>query len=180
MHLTSLELHVADRRVVVQLHHDSASRTVAHVIALVTSGAYAGSAFYRAQRREHWIPGREFTVLQGGPMRAGLPVVEHETSTVPHGPGTVSLARAEPGTAGAELFICLDPVAPALDPGAAAPMDGFGFAVFGQVIEGLDVLIGIHASPTTHEAPHPLMHDQWLAEPVPFTVSMLPDKQESP
>lgn len=176
--MTSLKLNLGDRNVVVQLHHETAPQTVAHVLALVASGAYEGSAFYRAQRREHWSLGREFTVLQGGPMRSDLPVVAHETDTVAHGLGTMSLARAEPGTASAELFVCLDFVAPALDSGAAPPMDGFGFAVFGHVVQGLDVLIGVHGSPTTREAPHPLMQDQWLAEHVPFTVSSIPEHKE--
>lgn len=106
-------------------------------------------------------------------MRADLPTVAHEQPTAPHGRGTVSLARTAPGTASAELFICLDESAPALDPGASPPMDGLGFAVFGQVVEGLDVLEQIHALPTVEEAPHPLMRGQLLAEPVPFSVALV-------
>ena len=102
-------------------------------------------------------------------MRA-LPTVEHEQSGVTHGRGTLSLARTEPGTASAELFVCFDESAPALDVGAAPPMDGLGFAVFGRIVDGLDVLERIHALPTVEDAPHPLMRGQLLADPVPFNV----------
>ena len=147
-----------------------APRTSAHVLDLVGAGAFSGSTFYRAQRREHWIPGREFTGLQGGPQRVDLTTVEHEPGAAPHGLGTVSLARLAPGTASAELFFCLDSAAPALDPGAGPPRDGFGYAVFGRVCTGLSVLQDIHARPTSEHAPHAVVRGQLLVEPVPFSV----------
>jgi peptidyl-prolyl cis-trans isomerase A (cyclophilin A) len=178
--LTRIQLHMPQGRALVELLAEAAPRTVDHVLALLHANDFAGSAFYRAQRREHWVPGREFTVLQGGPMRRDLPTVEHETSTVPHGRGTVSPARDKPGTASAELFVCLDERALQLDAGAAPPMDGFGFPVFGRVVEGLDVLERIHALPTTEDVSHPLMRRQLFAEPVPFSVAVAPDREESP
>jgi peptidyl-prolyl cis-trans isomerase A (cyclophilin A) len=147
-----------------------APRTVEHVLELVRADAFDGSTFYRAQRREHWVPGREFTGLQGGPQRSDLPTVEHEAGAAPHGLGTVSLARLTPGTASAELFICLDAAAPMLDPGAGPPMDGLGYAVFGRVASGLSVLQRIHMQPTLADAPHPLVRGQLLAKPIAFSV----------
>lgn len=151
---------------------EEAPRTTAHVLAMVRAGVYGASAFYRAQRRDHWVRGREFTVLQGGPGRADVPTVEHEPGAARHGRGSVSLARAEPGTAGAEFFVCFDDAAPALDPGAGPPMDGHGFAVFGHIVCGLQVLEQIHRSQTGDEAPHPLMRGQMLQQPVPFELRL--------
>lgn len=147
-----------------------APQTVEHVLALTRGGSFAGSTFYRAQRRDHWVDGRRFTVLQGGPQRGDLPTVVHEAGAAPHGRGTVSLARLAPGTATAELFVCFDDEAPDLDPGAGPPMDGYGFAIFGHVTCGLEVLEQIHALPTDAAAPHPLIRGQLISRPVPFEI----------
>lgn len=167
------------RLILVTTHGDAevellpeAPRTVEHVTALLRHGCYSRSTFYRAQRREHWAAGREFSVLQGGPQRDGLATVAHEPGALPHGRGTVSLARAAPGTAAAEFFICFDRTAPSLDPGAGPPMDGEGFAVFGQVVCGLEVLEQIHGLPTTTDAPHPVMRHQMLERPVPIELRL--------
>ena len=159
----------------IELLDDEAPVTSAHVRRLLTEHDLGPGTFYRAQRREHVVPGREFEVVQGGwPDRApSLPTVPHEAA-VPHSLGTVGLGRSDPGTASSEFYVCLSESAPALDPGAPAPMDGHGYAVFGRVVEGLDVLRAIHARPTTDEAPHPLVRGQILAEPVPFEARLLP------
>ena len=54
------------------------------------------------------------------------------------------MARLEPGTASSELFICVGDQ-PDLDFGGARNPDGQGFAAFGRVIEGMDVVRAIQA-----------------------------------
>ena len=49
------------------------------------------------------------------------------------------MARLEPGTASSEFFICINDQ-PELDYGGSRNPDGQGFAAFGQVLEGLDIL----------------------------------------
>ena len=49
------------------------------------------------------------------------------------------MARLEPGTASSEFFICINDQ-PELDYGGNRNLDGQGFAAFGQVLEGLDIL----------------------------------------
>ena len=156
----------------ITLLDDEAPITTAHFRRLLTMDLGPGQ-FYRAQRREHVVPGREFEVVQGGwpSLAPDLPTVEHEAN-VEHALGTVALGRFEPGTASSEFYVCLSETAPALDPGAPPPMDGHGYAVFGRVVEGLDVLREIHARPTTDEAPHPVVRGQILAEPVPFEARL--------
>jgi peptidyl-prolyl cis-trans isomerase A (cyclophilin A) len=158
----------------IELLDELAPVTAAHVRRLVTEHSLGIGKFYRAQRVEHVVPGREFEVVQGGwpELEQTLPRVPHEAGRIPHSLGTVSLGRFEPGTASSEFFVCLSESAPALDPGAPAPMDGHGFAVFGRVVDGLDVLRAIHQLPTTDDAPHPLVRGQILADPVPFEAAL--------
>ena len=76
-----------------------------------------------------------------------LPVIAHEPTSVSglrHRDGTLSMARLAPGTAGPAFFICVGDQ-PALDFGGGRNPDGQGFAAFGQVVEGMDVVRGIFA-----------------------------------
>ncbi len=76
-----------------------------------------------------------------------LPAIAHETTArtgLKHLDGTVSMARNEPGTAAAEFFICIGPQ-PSLDFAGTRNPDGQGFAAFGQVVAGMDVVKAIYA-----------------------------------
>ncbi len=76
-----------------------------------------------------------------------LPVIAHEPTSVSglrHRDGTLSMARLAPGTAGPAFFICIGDQ-PSLDFGGGRNPDGQGFAAFGQVVEGMDVVRRIFA-----------------------------------
>ena len=92
-------------------------------------------------------------VIQGGlgfdyhPLE--LPPISHETtiiSGINHLKGTISMARLEPGTASSEIFICINDQ-PELDYGGKRNSDGQGFAAFGKVILGMDIVKIIHSLP---------------------------------
>jgi peptidyl-prolyl cis-trans isomerase A (cyclophilin A) len=90
-------------------------------------------------------------VIQGGlgddPRGLGLPPIAHETTEqtgIKHLDGTVSMARAGPGTASSEIFICIGDQ-PELDFGGQRNPDGQGFAAFGRVKSGMDVVRKIQA-----------------------------------
>ena len=88
-----------------------------------------------------------------------LPSIPHETTAetgLLHKDGTVSMARAEPGTAAHHFFICINDQ-PQLDFGGKRNPDGQGFAAFGCVIKGMDVVRKIHQMPA---------EGQYLKEPV--------------
>ena len=68
----------------------------------------------------------------------------HKTG-IRHKDGTISMARLEPNSASSEFFICLGEQ-PELDYGGKRNPDGQGFAAFGQVVEGMDVVRKIHRS----------------------------------
>ena len=90
-------------------------------------------------------------VIQGGanPDRREeryQPIALERTSVtgLHHTNGTVSMARAGPNTARAEFFICIGDQ-PELDFGGRRHTDGQGFAAFGQVVSGMEVVRRIHS-----------------------------------
>jgi peptidyl-prolyl cis-trans isomerase A (cyclophilin A) len=124
----------------------------------VRAGLYDGSSFFRIvtlanQRVEQT---RRIAVIQGGLRheREDLPaVIPHETTAVTslrHLKGTVSLARFAPGAVYHSFFICLRDE-PALDFGGARHPDRQGFAAFGRVAEGFEVVERIFARAEAQE-----------------------------
>ena len=84
------------------------------------------------------------------PAAKGFPAIDHETTEMTglrHLDGTVSMARSKPGSATSSFFICIGPQ-PELDFGGRRNPDGQGFAAFGRVVGGMDVVRTIHALPS--------------------------------
>jgi peptidyl-prolyl cis-trans isomerase A (cyclophilin A) len=95
----------------------------------------------------------KITVIQAGtdPARRGrgFPPIELERTSVTglhHLDGTLSMARAGANTATSDFFICIGPQ-PELDFGGKRNPDGQGFAAFGRVTVGMDVVRAINAAP---------------------------------
>jgi peptidyl-prolyl cis-trans isomerase A (cyclophilin A) len=120
----------------------------------VDGGFYTNGRFHRTvtatnQPRDSV----RIAVIQGGadPARegTGLPPIALERTSVTglrHLDGTLSMARAGPNTATSDFFVCIG-AQPALDFGGHRNLDGQGFAAFGRVTSGMDVVRGIQASP---------------------------------
>ena len=158
--------------VAIALETRRAPITAANFLKYVDRKLYDGASFYRASRP----PGstaNDFGFVQGGlqndPKKV-LPPIAHESTLatgLSHVNGTVSMARFAPGTAQAEWIICLGDQT-YLD---AAPNDPGrpGFAAFGHVTEGLELVKQILVSskdPTRGEGP---MKGEMLQSPVPIT-----------
>jgi len=79
----------------------------------------------------------------------------------------VSLARRAQGTATSDFFICVGDSS-YLDADPKAPGDNAGFAAFGQVVEGMDVVKTILTLPTSPTAGSPEMKGEMLKPPVPI------------
>jgi peptidyl-prolyl cis-trans isomerase A (cyclophilin A) len=77
-----------------------------------------------------------------------IPLERTNQTGLNHTDGTVSMARGGPDTATSEFFICLNDQ-PSLDFGGARNRDGQGFAAFGHVVRGMDVVRTIPRSPNT-------------------------------
>lgn len=155
----------------VEVFVDRAPLSAADFLRYVDQGLYDGAGFYRVVRpdNDRGSPGIE--VIQGGLLddAKALPPIAHETTAVTglkHVDGTLSLARSTPGTGGgAAFFICVGDQ-PALDFGGRRNPDGQGFAAFGRVVRGMDVVRKIHALPATAPSSSEYMKGQLLAEPV--------------
>jgi peptidyl-prolyl cis-trans isomerase A (cyclophilin A) len=83
-----------------------------------------------------------------------IPIERTRDTGLLHKDGTVSMARAGPDTATSDFFICVGDQ-PALDFGGKRNPDGQGFAAFGRVVKGMDVVRKIHASPSQEQTLKP-------------------------
>ncbi len=128
--------------------------TVANYLRYVDGGHLDRGSVYRIVTMANQTPQtvHKIEVVQWG-MHLGdeqatvFPPIVHESTQqtgLRHIDGTVSMARNGPGTAAGEFFICIG-VQPALDFGGLRNPDGQGFAAFGQVTEGMDVVRALHA-----------------------------------
>ena len=140
----------------VEVFPDKAPITVANFLRYVDDGLYDGTAFFRTVTMENQ-PNSEvkIEVIQGGTMPKDRaypsthPPIEHETTETTglrHVDGAISMARMKPGTATSSFFICISDQ-PELDYGGKRNPDEQGFAAYGRVTEGMDVVRKIHRHP---------------------------------
>jgi len=125
-------------RIVLALDVRHAPITAGNFLRYVDAGKFNGTTFYRAARSKT-RPG--VGLIQGGidqNIRVSYFPIQHEPTNVTglrHVDGTVSMARNKPGTAMGDFFICVGP-APSLDAAPNYP----GYAAFGHVVSGMDVV----------------------------------------
>ena len=154
----------------IELYADKAPVTVANFLQLVDGQHLDGGSFYRVVTIENDRGNPKIEVIQGGRGDAGspLPPIAHETTEqtgILHRDGTVSMARYAVGTAASEFFICIGDQ-PGLDYGAARYEDRQGFAAFGRVTDGMDVVRAINTSPADAPSESEYTKGQILTEPV--------------
>ena len=134
---------------------DKAPVTAGNFVRYVKEGRFKDAVFYRVVREDNQPTDKvKIAVVQGGlyddNSPAKLPPIRHETTKetgVLHKDGTLSMARWQPGSADSEFSICVGDQ-PELDFGGKRNPDGQGFAAFGRVIEGMNVVRKIHRQPT--------------------------------
>jgi peptidyl-prolyl cis-trans isomerase A (cyclophilin A) len=153
-----------------QLYPDKAPETVGNFLRLVDGQHLDGGSFYRVVSPDNDNGSPVISVIQGGigDAPSPFPPIAHETteeSGLLHLDGSLSMARAEVGTASTEFFICIGPQ-PSLDFGGARNADGQGFAVFGRVVGGMDVVRSIHTSPADAPTDIPYFEGQLLENAV--------------
>jgi peptidyl-prolyl cis-trans isomerase A (cyclophilin A) len=156
--------------IVLALYPDRAPITVANFLAYADKGLMKGGSFYRTVSPKNDNNPATISVIQGGLGDGGerLPPIPLETTRrtgLRHTEGVISMARDTPGSATSEFFICLGD-SPALDFGGARNKDGQGFAAFGKVVEGMDVVRSIHDAATEAQADDPYMKGQMIEKPV--------------
>lgn len=152
-------------RIVVAVHPARAPVTAANFLRYVDGKRLDGASFYRS------VGSAEYGFVQGGaqndPKRT-LPPIEHESTAMTgltHDDGALSMARYAPGSATGDFFIVFGKM-PGMDAHPEAPGDNQGFAVFAHVVEGMDVVKAILASPKSPSAGEGVMKGQMLERPV--------------
>ena len=135
--------------------------TSANFLRYVDEGRFDGVTFYRGM-----VLGPAAGLIQGGTSGAPervLPPIAHEPTSetgLSHTDGALSMARFDPGTATGDFFIIVGNVS-SLDAGKSTPGDP-GFAVFGHVVEGMDVVRQILAAPKSPTEAEGFMRGQML------------------
>ena len=156
-------------QIVLALETQRAPVTSANFLRYVDRRLYDGASFYRASRPKGSTTD-DRGLVEGGlsahPEKL-LPPIAHESTAqtgLSHIDGTISIARNAPGTAQADFFICLGEQT-YLDATATQP----GFAAFGRVTQGLEIVKQILIMPTDPEKGEGSMKGEMLAQPVPIT-----------
>jgi peptidyl-prolyl cis-trans isomerase A (cyclophilin A) len=152
-------------RIVVAVDHAHAPVTADNFLRYVDSHRFDGESFYRAMHVAD-ANGVEGGLIQGGirsdARKLYSPIAHEPTSAtrLHNVAGAISMANAGPGTARADFFILLSDM-PSLDAGGPGG-DANGFAAFGKVTEGMDVVRKIWACPVSPTAGEGAMKGEML------------------
>jgi peptidyl-prolyl cis-trans isomerase A (cyclophilin A) len=148
-----IEIQTSKGDIELELYPDQAPRTVQAILSYIKAGYYKNSSFYRILNDENQpsnAPKAE--LIQGGLYKSNPKVhdtlsgIPHETTQqthILHKRGVISLARLAPGTATSEFFICLADQ-PGFDFGGENNPDKQGYAAFGKVVKGMDIVNKIY------------------------------------
>lgn len=150
-------------RFVVAVEVERAPVTAANFLKYVDQKRLDGIIFYRTVKAGEKFGFVQFGV-QNDPKRA-LPPIRHEPTTqtgVRHVNGAISVARFEPGSARGDFTISVGDQ-PSLDADPTRPGDNLGYAAFGRVVEGMDVIHAILDTPTKPGGHFP---GQMIAQPI--------------
>ena len=152
--------------IVLAVETQRAPITAANFLRYVDQRRLDGSEFYRSMAVGE---DGQFGLVQGGvrgnPKRVFKPIAHESTAVtgLSHVNGAISMARADPGTATADFFIVIgDLVSLDAQPNGGDP----GYAVFGHVVDGMDVVHLIFGQPRSPTAGQGVMQGQMLATPV--------------
>ncbi|MBW8302997.1 MAG: peptidylprolyl isomerase [Brevundimonas sp.] len=144
-------------RMVVELELERAPLTVCNFLSYVTDGDYAGGSFFRTVVSSTNANPNPIDVIQAATprgsdddLRPPIPLERTRDTGLAHTAGAISMARDGPDTATSSFFIVTQDT-PSLDFSGGRNPDGQGFAVFGRLVEGLDVARRIQMSPADAE-----------------------------
>lgn len=152
-----IDIETALGTISVEIDQQHAPGTAANFLGYVDRGDYDGGRFYRTVTPDNQPNDTiRIAVIQGGmatslqdyprPNATGIALERTTVTGLQHRDGTISMARMTPDSANSEFFICVGDQ-PELDFGGRRNPDGQGFAAFGNVIAGMDVVHAINTSP---------------------------------
>lgn len=152
--------------IVIELDTKRAPITATNFLRYVDQKRLDGTGFYRSMKL-----GGGQGLIQGGPSndpKRILKPIAHEPTNVTglsHKAGAISMARWAPGTATCDFSILLSDM-PSLDANPGGPGDNAGYAVFGRVVEGMDVVKKIYEAPISATKGEGVMKGQMIEAPV--------------
>lgn len=146
----------------VSLDSQHAPKTAANFLRYVDGGYYTGGRFHRVVTMQNQPDKKvKIEVIQGGSnpkmAKKDFPPIKLERTSVTglkHLDGTISMARDTADSATSDFFICIGNQ-PELDFGGKRNPDGQGFAAFGRVTKGMDVVRKIQQSPAEGQTVKP-------------------------
>ena len=164
--IVRVRITTADGPILVDLEATKAPLTTANFLKYVDGKRLDNATIYRVIRA---APG--FGFIQGGiqndPKKI-LPAVAHEPTSktgLTHKDGTISLPRGDPGTGHGEFFITVGDI-PSMDADPKQPGDNLGYAAFGHVVQGMDIIRPMIDRPTSPTLGGPMMRGSMLATPI--------------
>ena len=158
----------------IDLYLDKAPITAGNFLKLTDDGLLNGGSFYRVVSYENDRGNPKIEVIQGGrgdALEGEIDAIDHETTEqtgILHTDGAISMARGGVGTATSEFFIVIGDQ-PGLDHGEPRNEDMQGFAAFGMVVSGMDVVRTIQGLPADGPTDSDYTKGQILTEPVTIT-----------
>jgi peptidyl-prolyl cis-trans isomerase A (cyclophilin A) len=154
----------------VKLLPKQAPLTVSNFLKYVDGKFFDDGSFFRVVRLDNQINNPvKIQVIQGGideKTKKSFAPIELESTQktgIKHQNGTISMARSAPNSATSSFFICIDDQ-PELDYGGKRNPDGQGFAAFGKVVQGKEIVKKIQQGKT--KMSDELKETQLLIEPV--------------
>lgn len=159
--------------ILVEVYPQIAPLSAGDFLRHVDEGLFDAAGFYRVVRPDNDHGAPMISVVQGGvlDMAAEPAGIAHETTVstgLSHADGTLSIARGQPGTGSAAAFFIVLGDQPSLDFGGMRNPDAQGFAAFGKVIDGMEVVREINAINADAPTDDDYVRGQILAEPVRF------------
>jgi len=170
----SVVMSTSEGDIEIDLYMDKAPVTAGNFLKLIDDGLLDGGTFYRVVSYENDRGSPKIEVIQGGragALEGGVDAIDHETTEqtgILHTDGAISMARDGVGTATSEFFIVIGDQ-PGLDHGEARNADMQGFAAFGMVVSGMDVVRKIQGLPADGPTDSDYTKGQILTEPVAIT-----------
>lgn len=145
--------------------------TAGNFLAYVDQKRMDGATFYRVMKTGE--PSKNEGVVQGGQRTPGkpLPPIAHEPTSVTglrNVKGAISMARGAPGTASGDFFVMMNDI-PAFDADPAKPRDNLGYAAFGHVSKGMEIIQQIYTLPI--DPTKGPMTGQMIAQPITITAA---------
>ena len=167
---TNIAFKTSKGDIIIELYNQIAPITVDNFLRHLDGGHYDGSSFYRTVTHQNDNGSPKIEVIQGGlgDIDKPFPAISHESTNITklkHEDGTISMSRGEVNSATSDFFICIGSQQ-GLDFGGERNNDGQGFAAFGKVIEGMDIVRDINGMPSNKKTDNEYVKGQMIDNPI--------------